>query len=235
MIDKTNEGGEVSGFSAAHFPILFSEHTTTTGLAEMIGQIDVDALCKEYNLLTKKAPNRRQCYFVKHCGRLEKNKRNVVLEKHLAIALWHLKERWPREGADWMRLLDYEFPLKAERADKGLGEIDLLGATNRGRLVVIELKVCRKNGARGDTPLCALMGGCATRPSCRPTIRQSPPRQGKAMPLRCRMNHQSCRSWRLRIGGARGAGWPKERAGLPENGSRTSSTSRPSWRNGSAS
>ena len=57
----------------------------------------------------------------------------------------------------WLRLLDYQFPLKASRSDTGLGEVDLLGATDRGCLVVTELKVRRKDGPRGDTPLLALM------------------------------------------------------------------------------
>ena len=51
-----------------------------------------------------------------------------------------------------MRLLDYQFPLQASRADAGLGKADLLGATDRGRLVVVELKVPRKNGSPGDAP-----------------------------------------------------------------------------------
>ena len=37
--------------------------------------------------------------------------------------------------------------------------VDLLGTTDQGRLVVIELKVRRKDGSCGDTPLLALMEG----------------------------------------------------------------------------
>ena len=58
-----------------------------------------------------------------------------------------------------MCLLDYQFPLKARPTDAGLGEVDLLGATDEGRLVVIELKVRQKNGSLGDTPLFAAMEG----------------------------------------------------------------------------
>ncbi len=58
-----------------------------------------------------------------------------------------------------MYLLDYEVPLRASNLDTGLGEVDLLGATDKGRLVVVELKVRRKDNDRGDTPLMALMEG----------------------------------------------------------------------------
>lgn len=37
--------------------------------------------------------------------------------------------------------------------------MDLLGATDQGRLVVVELKIGRKHPARGDSPVLALMEG----------------------------------------------------------------------------
>ena len=37
--------------------------------------------------------------------------------------------------------------------------MDLLGATDRGRLVVVELKIQRNHSSRGDTPVRALMEG----------------------------------------------------------------------------
>lgn len=48
-------------------------------------------------------------------------------------------------------------PLKAKRADKGIGEIDLLGATEAGKFIVVELKSPRLG--RGDSPMHALMEG----------------------------------------------------------------------------
>lgn len=144
------------------FPILFGTHSAIAGLADTIRTIDIDALCREYDRLRSEAPSRTRQgkhYFVGHDGRpVAKNPGNPS-EKHLAIALWHLKERWPRVGGDRMRLIDYEFPLKASNSDAGLGKVDLLGAMDRGRLVVVELKVRPKNGTRGDTPLLALMEG----------------------------------------------------------------------------
>ena len=133
-----------------------------TGLADALQMIDVAALCREYDRLRREAPRRTtrgKRYFVGHDGRVQAKNPGSPSEKHLAIALWRLKERWPRAGGDRMRLLDYEFPLRASRSDAGLGEVDLLGATDHGRLVVVELKVRRKNASRGDTPLRALMEG----------------------------------------------------------------------------
>ena len=152
----------MTDFFRQQFPILFSTRHTTTGLADAIQTIDVAALCREYDQLRREAPRRTtrgKRYFVGHDGRPQAKNPGNPSEKHLAIALWRLKARWPRVGGDRMRLLDYEFPLRASRSDAGLGEVDLLGATEQGRLVVVELKARRKNGSRGDTPLLALMEG----------------------------------------------------------------------------
>ena len=152
----------MSGFSARHFPILFSKRSATKDLAGSIEGINVDALCAEYDRLKEAAPSRSargKRYFVGHDGRPQAKYPGRPSEKHLAIALWNLEVRWPRDDIGWMCLLDYQFPLKASKSDTGLGEVDLLGATGEGRLVVIELKVLRKNDSRGDTPLLALMEG----------------------------------------------------------------------------
>ena len=151
----------MSDFSAKCFPILFSK-AGTKGLAKTIAEINVDALCKEYDKLMKVAPNRSaygKRYFVGHDGCPSANNPGCASAKHLAIALWHLQAKWPRASGGWMRLLDYEVPLKASNNDERLGKIDLLGATNRGRPVIIELKVSQKNNSRGNTPLLALMQG----------------------------------------------------------------------------
>ena len=153
----------MTDFSSRQFPILFpNKRSTTTGLADSIVGIDVGALCREYDQLTKAAPSRfarHKCYFVGHDGRPQAKYPDSPSEKHLAIALCRLEAQWPRAGGGWLRLLDYQVPLKASNSDTGLGEVDLLGATDQGRLVVIELKVRRKDGSRGDTPLLALMEG----------------------------------------------------------------------------
>ena len=133
-------------FSSQRFPILFRRRWATRGLANAVQGIDVDALCSEYHALSEAAPSRSdrdKRYFVGHRGHVQAKNPGSPSEEHLAIALWQLDPRWPRPGGDRVRLLDYQFPLKASRSDRGLGEVDLLGATDQGRLAVIELKVRR--------------------------------------------------------------------------------------------
>ena len=112
--------------------------------------------------MRKAAPSRsarKKSYFVGHDGRPQAKYPDNPPEKHLAIALCRIEAQWPRAGGGWLRLLDYQVPLKASNSDTGLGEVDLLRATDQGRLVGIELKVRRKDRSRGDTPLLALMEG----------------------------------------------------------------------------
>ena len=57
-------------------------------------------------------------------------------------------------------LRDYKFPLRSSDSDDGIGEIDLLGVTNQGRIMVIELKVKPSgDNNRGDTPVAAMLQG----------------------------------------------------------------------------
>ena len=151
-------------FTSQQFPTLFRKRYVTAGLADAVQKIntDIETLCGEYDRLREVAPSRsarNRRYFVGHDGRPWAKNRGNPSEKHLAIALWRLREDWPRTGGGRMRLLDYEVPLRASRSDAGLGEVDLLGATDQGRWVVVELKVGRKDGSRDDTPLLALMEG----------------------------------------------------------------------------
>ena len=75
------------------------------------------------------------------------------------MALWNLKGDWPCLGRGRSCLLDYQFPLKSRNPDKGIGKIDLLGVTDQGRLMVIELKVKPPNRNSRDAPVSALMQG----------------------------------------------------------------------------
>ncbi len=152
---------KISNFSPSNFPILFKKDWHKTDLTSDIAQIDRDDLCEEYNALVQCAPqrsDRNKAYFVGHDGRLSKTGGSNRHEEHLAIALWNLKRCWPRPGGGWFTLLDYQFPLKARQGDKGIGKIDLLGLTDRGRLMVIELKV-KPHGDDGDPPAAALIQG----------------------------------------------------------------------------
>ena len=144
------------------FPILFRNRRETTDLAKAINGIDMDSLCKEFKELRAAAPSRPdrgKRYFVGHKGRLPPKDSGKPSEKHLAIALWRLEKLHARADVTQVRLLDYQFPLKAAQSDTGLGEVDLLGVTACGRIAIVELKVRRRDGARGDTPVHALMEG----------------------------------------------------------------------------
>lgn len=158
----------MSHFCPDDFPILFHDglYKRTKKLKKNIVDIVRANLFDEYERLRGCAPRRSERgkrYFVGHAGVIsspdDADKSNRK-EEHLAIALRNLKGRWPHSGGGWFRLLDYQVPLKARRSDKRIGKVDLLGVTDRGRLMVIELKVKpRSNGNRGDTPLLALMEG----------------------------------------------------------------------------
>ena len=162
----------MSNFNPANFPILFRDncYNRTTKLAQTIADINVKDLLGEYQILRVCAPrrsDRNKRYFVGHDGIVSSSdgsRKSNRFEEHLAIAIWNLKEDWPHPGGDAFRILDYQFPLKAKQTDRGIGKVDLLGATDRGRLIVIELKVkpekrSGRSDARGDTPLRALMEG----------------------------------------------------------------------------
>ena len=161
---QTNESPEFpERFTPEMFNILFNKRWTTTGLAKDISKVDGDALSREYEKLRLCAPRRsvrNKRYFVGHDGSRSTADRSNREEEHLAISLWELNKCWPRLDDGRFRLLDYQFPLKAQRSDKGIGKVDLLGVTDQGRLMVIELKVKPKGESnRGDSPAAALMQG----------------------------------------------------------------------------
>ena len=153
----------MSNLSQKTFNILFNKEWNIRGLAKDISDVDRDALSSEYEKLRRYAPrrlDRNKCYFVGHDGKLKTANRSNRFEEHLAIALWNLNKSWPRLDDGRFRLLDYQFPLYAQQSDKGIGEVDLLGVTKQGRLMVIELKVKPKRKMdRGDSPAAALMQG----------------------------------------------------------------------------
>ena len=154
----------MSQFSPRNFNILFNKKWPATGLAQSISDCDLDALCEEYKGLKRCAPrraNRGKRYFVDgHSGGLSTIGGSNRFEEHLAIALWRLEGCWPHPDGGRFCILDYQFPLKARQSDKDIGKVDLLGVTDEGRLMVIELKV-RPEGKnnRGESPAAALMQG----------------------------------------------------------------------------
>ena len=79
-----------------------------------------------------------------------------LTEKRLAIAIWNYEKLTLPCEHGFIRLPDYEFPLRATGYDKAIGEVDLLGLTDCGVLSVIELKYMKDNDP-GDSPLFALV------------------------------------------------------------------------------
>lgn len=144
-------------------PTLFQDRWPASKpcLEGAIAKVTADTLASEYWQLKCMAPRREATYFSsEHDGKTDSQQpstKGVQWEKRYAMALWNLKVRWPRPDGGRQRLLDYQVSLKAERADKDIGEIDLLGATEAGRFVVAELKSPRSG--RGDSPMHALMEG----------------------------------------------------------------------------
>lgn len=157
-------------FTAGLFPYLHKNGThakalnQTTDLVRNINRINRSKLHDEYRMLHECAPRRGDAgksYFESHSGVPTSGTRaSPWSEEILAMALWNERRDWPRADGTEFFLLDYQFPLKAWRSDKDIGKIDLLGITEQGQLMVIELKV-KPDGVnnRGDTPAAAVLQG----------------------------------------------------------------------------
>ena len=154
------------------FKILFNKKWNTTGLAEATARIDRELLLREFTQLRRTAPRRAErgkTYFSdKRNGSISTTQRKddspagdrKRFEEHLAMALWNFKADWPCGGSESLRILDYQFPLKSARGDRGIGKVDLLGLINKKKLVVIELKVPPRSAAnRGEPPVSAFLQG----------------------------------------------------------------------------
>ncbi len=144
------------------FPTLFSNQWPARGLSDAIASVDIDTLCAEYDGLREAAPRRSQAgkkYFVGHTGVPSTKGASNRLEEHTAIALFNMGWRWPRSDGGWFRFIDYQVPLKGRQTDANVGKIDLLGVTDQGRLIVVELKVEGQGGGKSDAPPSALMEG----------------------------------------------------------------------------
>lgn len=114
------------------------------------------------------APRRHQCdkfYFVEHSGRPSGREGSNRREEHLAIAIFNRfrgDERLEITSGRTLRVLDYQLPLKARQADKGVGKVDLFAVDDDAWPVVIELKVeSPRPRSCNDTPLRAILEALA--------------------------------------------------------------------------
>lgn len=130
-------------------------------------QLDAAKLVTAYKQLRESAPHRHKHnrrYFVDHTGITTSKKDSNRREEHLAIALWNYSQQGNElvmpDGRN-LRVLDYQFPLKAQQADKGVGKLDLFGRTSDARACVLELKINPVDTGRGDTPLRAYLEALA--------------------------------------------------------------------------
>jgi hypothetical protein len=64
-------------------------------------------------------------------------------------------------GKRKLKIINYQFPLKAKQDDNGIGKIDLFGVIDKETPCVIELKVDQERRGKSDTPLRALLEGLA--------------------------------------------------------------------------
>ncbi|MCY3626112.1 MAG: hypothetical protein OXG88_00515 [Gammaproteobacteria bacterium] len=159
-------GYSKTGFSTEGFEILFNNDAKwkkTRGLATKINSFIEDGFFHEYCELNKRATVRgnedtRNIFEDSHDGTIE------FTEKLLAKALWNMKILTLPDGKGCLRLLDYEFPLRATGNDRGIGEVDLLGLTDGGALTIVELKYLKekpenqkRSPSPSDSPLFALV------------------------------------------------------------------------------
>lgn len=169
-LTEGRESAQHGEFTEEAFPYLHKEGMyakllgRTTDLVRNINRVMRDDLRDEYLKLIDCAPNRAdrdKRYFVdEHNGIPSGASTTNRYEEHLAMALWNLKQVWPRDDGSQFCLLDYQVPLQARQSDRGIGKVDLIGLTTKGRLMVIELKVKPDNSdRRGETPASALFQG----------------------------------------------------------------------------
>jgi hypothetical protein len=124
---------------------------------------NIDALSREYVSFRDNSPSRTSIgknYFVDgHDGVTSANGSSNRREEHMAIALWDLQQNWNNPFGGYFKFFDYQFPLKAQQTDTGVGKIDLVGISDEGQFIITELKVDTETGNPGDTPNSALLQG----------------------------------------------------------------------------
>lgn len=116
-------------------------------------QLSGAAIAEEYGALLATAPTRTQGYLgTRDTSRRTGSDRRS--EELLAHRWWSHKTRLEFGDGKRIQLVDFQFPLKARRAHKKIGKVDLLGVSDG--LVCVELKVLRRDGS-ADNPLAAIL------------------------------------------------------------------------------
>ena len=125
-----------------------------TGLAETISRTAPHDVVSDYHGTVALAPQRpvmSKMFLVDghdgaggHAERSrEKRAAKALFNRHAPVAI----------GGDEVVIVDYEVPLQSRQADRGVGDIDLLGVDDSGRPWIIELKIWPSS----DTPFEALL------------------------------------------------------------------------------
>lgn len=101
----------------------------------------------------QRGPYRRRSFFVAHATTERDETTSPRKEEQLAKRLFSGTRSLRLPGGDELRLLDYQFPLKATRSDEGVGKVDLVGITGGGAFSLVELKT----GESTENPLIGLL------------------------------------------------------------------------------
>lgn len=135
--------------------------------AKVFQELEISCLFKKYQELVESAPHRHETgkkYFVGHemfrGGKEGSNRKEEILAGDLFNQCQKGKSFLLSDNRK-LKIIDYQFPLKARRGDKGIGKVDLFGVIDDEIPCVIELKVDQKENRKPDTPLRALLEGLA--------------------------------------------------------------------------
>jgi hypothetical protein len=138
-----------------------------SGFCSLTKLLDPNELVTAYHRVRESAPHRHERnkrYFVGHSGVTSSGGYSNRREEHLAVALWNSSQAgctFALPDGCTLEFLDYQFPLKARRGDKGVGKVDLFGVAGKSKPCVIELKIHPANTGMGDTPLRAFLEALA--------------------------------------------------------------------------
>ncbi len=143
------------------FDLLFARRWPKSSLTKDVARIDVASYCQAYQCLKEEAPKRPtgRPYLGGRSGYPTTEGKTNRREEHFAIAMVNAQEGWDLPDGTRFELLDYQVPLKATRADREIGKIDMFGLTEHGRAVLVELKVIGHSGGPSDPPPVALLEG----------------------------------------------------------------------------